>query len=803
MRKMIKLKIETKKVAFAILSYFVALLVQAQPPGNFGSIKGLVTDQVTLQPVPFCNIYISELGLGTTSDANGEFHLERIPEGRYNLKISFVGYNEKILTEIQVVRGKTAYHEVQLTENALALSEVEVTVHQYENIASMPSSTFSLSREEIFRSPASNGNIFRAISVVPGVQSGGGSFAALAVRGQGAEENAMFVDGFPVFELSHLSSSRGGFDEPNGGRFSIFGPRVVDGLVIQTGGFSSLYGRKSSSYLELSIKEGNPENADIDVMASLTGASINYSGPTYFAGNTTVFASYRYQNFEPVLNLTDQADLGFPSFSDLTVKTITRLNRRNKLTLLALYNPETFKRTTENVAEDEGFESDFLTDIDIDKALFGAKLERLLSDKSNWINWVYYRSKSSDITFGEAYPELRSDGSQPGPDEIPFNADKGKFDSKEDEVGIRSVYTLFVNEGMTLKAGIDLARVNIDHVRLLNEADTIYAFYRDELPADQRNQNYFLRQPQFFNSAFADNTYNASGYADFQFTPVAKLTLNAGVRYDYTGFSGQARVSPRLSGSYLFNEKSSINFSTGIFYQDPLFVNIADNSGVKLEPERAIHYIAGFKHYFTTDLKFTGEIYYKDFQDLIVRPNSAVNSLRNQGVGYAYGIDLSIVKRLSNNYNGQISYSYSQSKRDNKDGIGEYDHLYSQPHLFNFLLTYQSGASWILSGKLRYSTGQPAHSSIVFEDVHEASATLRFGQELTGRNDIRNDDFIGVDVRVDRRFQFPRSALTAFIDIQNLLNRDNASSRRFVERTGEYKPISLGILPTLGVRFEF
>ena len=278
----------------------------SQNTTNFGEIKGVVIDGVTFQPIPFCNIYIKKNNIGTTCNEKGEFHLEKVPEGKHNLTISFLGYQEKTISEINVVRNKVSFVEVKLLENVYELESVKITTFKYEQITSMPTGTYSLSREEIYRSPASNGNIFKAISVIPGVQSGGGSFSALAVRGQGAEENAMYVDGFPVFELSHLaggagSGISGGFDDPNGGRFSIFGPRVIDGLVIQTGGFLSLYGRKSSSYLGLTVKSGNPENAEMDALISLTGASLSYSGPVVNK-KATLFTSLRYQNFVPALN---------------------------------------------------------------------------------------------------------------------------------------------------------------------------------------------------------------------------------------------------------------------------------------------------------------------------------------------------------------------------------------------------------------------------------------------------------------------------------------------------------------------
>lgn len=796
--------LQNRMLSIIILCFTISQVV-AQNSVASGNIKGQVADQVTLETLPFCNVILEGTTIGVTTDENGIFLLENVNEGNYNIRFSYLGYNEKNLQDVRVTRNKTAYYKVALTENSLALDQVEIKAYKYENISSMPVSTFSMSREEIFRSPASNGNIFRAISTLPGVQSGGGSFAALAVRGQGTEENATFVDQFPVFELSHLAGGRGGFDDPNGGRFSIFGPRAVDGLVLQTGGFSALQGRRSSSYMEVNIKEGNPENAVIDGLISLTGMAVSYSGP--LGNKSQLYTSLRYQNFVPALTLTGQADLGFPSFADLTLKFNSRLNKKNKLTILALLNPEKFIRNTENVVKDDNiinqYENNFLADVNNGKGLLGIKLNTQINNKSHWTNLGYFRFKSTDTSYGIAYPEERADGNTLTYDEISFNDRKGKIENTEREMGVRSIFTSQINERATLKAGIDITNVHIDHSRILFQTDTIYSFYRNSLPQNQFGQNYFVLTSDNFDSAYNGRQTNVSGYFNLWYNVNSKLSSNVGLRYDYTGFSKTIRISPRFNMKYSISEKTNVSFATGIYYQDPLHIFISDNNGDSLEPEKSIHFISGLTHYFNLDLKLTLEGYYKSFSNLIVRPNPAINSLDNIGEGEASGIDISLVKRLSNRFNGQISYSYSQSTRDNHDGIGLYDHLYSQPHIFNFLIGYQPSSNWVLSWKLRYSTGQPTNSSIIYEDIFSDEDFIRFGQELTGRHDIRNDNFIGIDLRIDRRIQFENFSINAFLDIQNVMNRENASTRSFFEITGEYKPQALGILPTIGWRFEF
>lgn len=770
-----------------------------------GSIKGMIIDQKTLQPLPFCHVQLDYTTTGTIGLADGSFEITGVSIGKHAITITYVGYVSQTVREVQVVQDKVSYLEIELVPSAIKLDDFEIVAFKHEASDDMPVGTYSLSREEIFRSPASNGNIFKAISVIPGVQSGGGSFSALAVRGQGADDNATFVDGFPIFELSHLSGGAGagisgGFEDPNGGRFSIFGPRVIDGLVIQTGGFSSLYGRKNSSYLNLTVKEGNPENAEIDIMASLTGPSLSYSGSLF--DGSTLFASVRYQNFEPALNLTGQGELGSPSFVDLTIKSVTDLNPKNKLTVLALFNPEQFMRTPKHIAKDDLLENTLVVDASQKKGLVGFKLRTLLTDQSHITNFVYQRFKFSDLLFGRAYPEFNADGSIPNESQIPVNNRKGNLANDEQELGIRSIYSNYLNSSTTFTLGLEASRVQIDHARELFDTDTAYSFYRNELPQNQQNQNYFVLDPQFFNSSFNGDALNASLFTNVQFSPFKNLVLNAGLRYDYTGFSEEGKVSPRLSGSYHISEKTSVNASYGIYFQDPLHIYIADNDGGKLSPERSIHYIGGVKHYIRKDLKFTVEGYYRDLDELIVRDNSTINEVVNQGTGHSYGVDVSLVKRLSNKYNGQLSYSYSQTKRDNKDGLGEYDFIYSQPHLVNFLFSFQPNEKLVFSFKFRYSTGQPTNSSIIFEDVFSDPNLVRYGQELQGRNDIRNDDFFNIDLRVDRRFYLGKASLNWFAEIQNVLNRENAATRTFFERTGEYKPQALGILPTVGLRLE-
>lgn len=197
-----------------------------------GSFKGKLIEQTTKQPIAGASVKIEKVQLGATTDSLGFFAVNNIPAGTYAATISSVGYQTKYISEIVITAGKTYYSEIEVIQQITSLNDVVVRSFKGENNPLTPVSTFSYSREEIFRNPGAQGDIMRALSSLPGVVSSGAQFSAIAARGQGTQDNVYMVDDIPMFNLSHLEAEgfNSGFNDPNGGRFSIFAPRVIDNV---------------------------------------------------------------------------------------------------------------------------------------------------------------------------------------------------------------------------------------------------------------------------------------------------------------------------------------------------------------------------------------------------------------------------------------------------------------------------------------------------------------------------------------------------------------------------------------------
>lgn len=794
-----------KILTIAITNLLIVFAANSQTLPT-GTLKGKVVEQSTKQPISGAAVTTPDKQFGATTDSTGIFVIRDMPVGTYPLNISMVGFQPKSISEIEITKGKTYYLEIELLDAVNQLDEFSVATYKGENDTKFPVSTYSFTREEIFRNPGAQGDIFRAIGILPGVISSGAQYSAIAVRGQGTADNVYMVDDMPMFELSHLEFEgfNGGFNDPNGGRFSIFAPRVIDNALFQGGGFSPQYGRKSSSYLGLDVKEGNKETSSFSGQFDLLGFTLIGDGPV--TTKTSVFVSARYQNFSTLAKLINYPAADPPLYGDYMIKTTTEINSKNKLSFIAMYNPEQVGRTVGDVVESGNVNdlnaTTFIGHSKADKGIAGLSLRTLTSKNSYWKNILYYRISDVSNDIGNSSPTVTSDGDIINPGNIPNDKDLRHIKNNQTEGGYRSIFTQHFNKAITLTAGIDLARIDLDYSRTLKQDDTLYTFYANDFRPDP-SQYYLILQPANFNSTFKKSANNVSGYLDFSFSLFKRLTLNPGVRYDYTGFSDQHTFSPRISGSISLDEKQSLNFASGIFYQDPAEVDLVGQpDGHKLKEERTIQNILGYKNQFSPDLKLVVEGWYKQFDDLIVRPKTGESFLTNAGTGYAYGGDINLTQRLSKKYYGQISYSYMVSKRDDHNGLGEYDFGFSRPHVISVLGSYKPNDKWIFSAKFRYLTGSPTDEFLIHPDVFNNASLVRYSAEVINKNGKRLKDFTSLDVRVDYKVQVKKTSLTAFVDIVDILNYTNQNSAFLQPLTGKTYYLGLAVFPSFGLRIE-
>ncbi len=155
-------------------------------------ISGIVTDQnnETLFGV---QIYIEQLHLGTTSDEDGSFSLDKIPNGEHQLVFSFMGFQTK--KENFTFPGATNEINIEMTESVFHMDEVIVSspFHKIQNENVMKVEYKSI------KSLQKNGEatLIQGITSIPGVEqfSTGTGIGKPVIRGLTGNRVLVYTQG--------------------------------------------------------------------------------------------------------------------------------------------------------------------------------------------------------------------------------------------------------------------------------------------------------------------------------------------------------------------------------------------------------------------------------------------------------------------------------------------------------------------------------------------------------------------------------------------------------------------------------
>ncbi len=787
-----------KKSVLSVIFIILFSSISAQ----VGNIKGKVIDSKTKQPLVGANVMVKETTFGAATDMDGYFEIKNVPENIYKLSVKFIGYNEHIEPDVRVIRGKTFFtRELELIETPVQSGEVLVSSGYFSDTKETPVSYHSFTKDEIVRAPGAAGDVFRAIDNLPGVTSSGGEFSAFSVRGGAPKDNLILVDNIPFGKVSHFTEASGN-DEIEGGRFSIFSTGLIEKADFQAGGFSSKYGGKFASLLDLTVKEGNKENVSMNGSYDLFGWEVNYDGKSFINENTGFRFSARAYDFATILKLVDQEGDGNIKMSDYIAKITTDINPSNKISLIGIYTTETSIRGVSHIYKAEEFDKNGLRNESDDKYLAGLNW-RFLPDTKSFINTSLYYVKNDIVqTEGKAFVD-KINGARPMEKDVQTKFPLWHYDAIEKRIGAKSDFSYNFNPNFALNLGFQIQQIDYESSQNMFDKDTVYTFDFDEI--EENDDKFLVVEPDEFSNILNKKRNEYAGYSELSFSPITNLHFNTGLRYEYDDFIEKTYLSPRFSGTLTLDPETSLNFAAGIYYQIPemLLVSSHQNNS-NLKNEKSIHYIFGVTRYLSDDVKFTAETYYKDLQDLIVRPNSNTNLAVNTGEGYAYGIDLSIVKRFVTNMYGQINYSYSVSKVK-EDPQSEYmNSTFNQPHIFNILVGYQFNDHWSITTKWKYASGRPSDEFIIYKDVHNNPNRVRYAKAITSENTSRFDAFHSLNFRVDYRHQFYENlAITAFIDLLNVYGNNNYYREEFNEFNGKNEGEGLQFLPTIGFKLEY
>jgi outer membrane receptor protein involved in Fe transport len=318
------------------------------------------------EPVSGASVKVVGTAEGTTTDIEGHYTLKLMPGKKYELEFSAIGYENKVVTDVEVAEGKINELNIVVAIAAKNLEGVIVTAKKssarLETVASAiqfqkNTNTVAsvISAETIRRSPDKNtGEVLKRI---PGVSLQGGRF--VVVRGLADRYNQAMLNGIL---LTSTESDRKAFS------FDMFPAQIVDNIVINKAFVPEFPGEWAGGLIQINTKDA-PARDFFNVQVG-TGFNSQTIGKDFYTspGGKTDWLG------------VDDGARALPAF--YTTKTQFDALNASEKTALGKAMPNTWVGNKVNAPLNFSFQANG----GINKVLFGKKLGGVLSivyNKSN------------------------------------------------------------------------------------------------------------------------------------------------------------------------------------------------------------------------------------------------------------------------------------------------------------------------------------------------------------------------------------------------------------------------------------
>jgi CarboxypepD_reg-like domain/TonB-dependent Receptor Plug Domain len=169
-------------------------------------IKGFLYNKETGEPLIYTNVFLKGTKYGVASDANGYFHISRIPAGRYVLMATQIGY-DTLQEPLSLTPGQILTRKLFLNEMAQELKTVEIegtrSAFRRENTVNVALTQITPREIKLTASVGGETDLAQYIQTVPGVVSSGDQGGQVFIRGGTLSQNLTLLDGMVIYNPFH------------------------------------------------------------------------------------------------------------------------------------------------------------------------------------------------------------------------------------------------------------------------------------------------------------------------------------------------------------------------------------------------------------------------------------------------------------------------------------------------------------------------------------------------------------------------------------------------------------------------
>lgn len=663
------------------------------------TISGYIKDSANGESLIGSTVYIKELKTGSAANEYG-YYVITAPAGKYTLVFTYVGYRNK---EITVNLTQNMKLNIPLRVLSVQAQEIVVNADRTDkNVKSTEMSRLEISGDKIKSLPVIFGepDLLKAITLLPGIKSGGEGSTGFYVRGGGPDQNLVLMDEAVVYNPSHLL-----------GFLSVFNTDAVKNIDIIKGGMPANYGGRLSSILNVNMKEGNNQKYNFTGGVGLIASRFSAEGP--IKKNKSSFIVSARRTYIDVLVqpfLPEKYKGNGYYFYDMNAKANYIFSDKDRLYVSFYLGRDVF-----------GFTSPQNKDINFSfswgNTSATARWNHVFSSKlfSNTC-LIYNRfDLNNEFTFGSGDAKTQFQASS-GIQDWTLKSDYQYHLSNSHKFKFGGQYIFH-----TFKPGIasgNSGTTNFKEEIANKYAHEVNAYALDEWQISHRwSVNVGLRYV-LFNQV---GPYTQNEYDDNNLKTGVSQTwkTNESIAF-YDGFE------PRFAFTYLVTESSSIK---GSFTQTYQFLHLATTSGAAapsdlwipssklVKPQLAYQYAIGYyRNFKNNEYESSVEAYYKPMYNQIeFKPGTRLIFNQNldaaviPGKGLSYGLEFFLKKKFGNT-SGWIGYTWSRTTRqfDELNNGDEFFYKYDRTHDFSLVLTQQLSKKWSGTLVFVYGTGNAA-----------------------------------------------------------------------------------------------
>ncbi len=756
---------------------------------NHQTIRGVVVDKLSQHVIEGASVLLEAMGKNTITNAKGVFTLADVAPERYEVKVSFVGYQSLTIPNVVVTAGKEVWLDIGLEENISQLNEVVVhssgKAGTINKLATVSARTFSM--EEVNRYAGGRNDPARLAANFAGVSAPDDSRNDIVIRGNSPTGVLWRIDGMNVTNPNHFASVG-----TTGGAVSALNTNLLKNSDFFTSAFPAEYGNATSGVFDLGLRNGNTQKRETTLQFGvITGLEATTEGPFSKKKEASYLVGYRYS----LAGIAQSAGLNIgttarPAYQDLSFKINSGTTRWGKFSMFGILANSTISIDggSSSTLYGNGNQTDFYSAIGI----VGLNHFKQLNSRSFISSSIGLNYSKTDMTNYDS--------------DRPTNTSYSKETNQYTKTGYNfsTSYNTKINSRLFVKLGLqdEIIGLKLDYQTKMNIGSNWQQIWNNDT-----------------------STHLAQAYAEMKYKITNRFKFNGGIHAQQLFLNNSFALEPRVGLKYELNNRNSISFGMGLHSQmQPInmyFNGSGASSNINLGFTKSQHYVLGYDLLPAKDWRIKAEVYYQYLYNVPITNYSSsysmlntgssfkadtTSSLVNTGTGNNYGVELTLEKFFSKGYYALFTASLYSAKYKGSDDV-ERNTAFNGKYVYNVL----AGKEWKV-GKLKQNklsldykftnAGGRAYTPIDLAASKSSGNEVLVADAYSGNytNYYRMDIKFGYTLNSSRK----KISQSLSLDLQNVTNHQNVFSYSYnQQRNALNTTYQLGIFPNLVYKFQF